>query len=356
MVDRTTWSWNPFRSRRRRRSPRKSERNRVDELADRLEREGRADDLEAELVRLDRASLSAGEQESWWHLHGIVAFRGGRDEDALERFQRAHAAFPGSARIRFSLGQQRIRTGAPDEGFALFRTATFPEIPREFALAEARYAYLWDRYRDGLAFIRPFLDAYRELRILDDHFLYVRGLPFFGQWWSYLAALSILDGDVTELEDVTASLAKRCHGFDFEHLALELAAYRDDAPALLLRPLEARLAAIAGGALPTGHTRMGIAVIQARSAPTLAAARDVLSDVTLSPLDRAWLDDVRTLALAEAAARFGDAALEAQRVDAFLARQPLLFEPDIALNVHLLRYQERLKPRVAIRARSRRPR
>jgi hypothetical protein len=323
--------------------------DRVQELANTLQREGRAQELEGELTKLDLQTLSAGELESWWHLYGITAFQDGREAEALARFQEGYEKFPASALIRFSLGQQYIRTGAVEEGFALFRAGKFPEIPREYALAQARYAYLWNRCDDGFLFLRPFFDAYEKLRILDDHFLYVRGLPFFGQWWSYLAAFSILAGDVQELEKVTTFVTKHCHDYDFEYLNTELQAHRDDRPDLLLGRLEARLRTTEAGSFPTGYTRMNIAVIQARTAPTAEAARHVLSEVVLSPQDFPWLVDIRTLALAQVAGRFGDAALENGQVETFLARQPMLFEPDIALNFHLLRYQERLKPRVSLR-------
>jgi len=56
------------------------------------------------------------------------------------------------------------------------------------------------------------------------------------------------------------------------------------------------------------------------------------------------LEDIRTLAKAEAARRFHPAAPEAAQVAAFRTRQRLLFEPDIALNFHRLRHQEHLKP------------
>lgn len=55
--------------------------------------------------------------------------------------------------------------------------------------------------------------------------------------------------------------------------------------------------------------------------------------------------DIRTLAKAEIAHRFSNPDIERKRVDEFMARQSMLFEPDIALNFHLLRYQELLKPR-----------
>jgi len=57
------------------------------------------------------------------------------------------------------------------------------------------------------------------------------------------------------------------------------------------------------------------------------------------------LADIRTLAKSEIAHRFSQPDVEKKHVDEFMARQAMLFEPDIALNFHLLRYQERLKPR-----------
>src|SRR5205807_685104 len=129
---------------------------------------------------------------------------------------------------------------------------------REYTLAQARYAYLWNRYHDGLLFIRPFFEAYKKVRILDDHFLYVRGLPFFGRWWAHLAAFSILAGDLRELEAVTEFVVRKCYDYDFEYLKTELVAYRDDQPELLLGPLEKRLSAIPAGNFPTGYTRMNI--------------------------------------------------------------------------------------------------
>ena len=346
--------WNPFRKKSKNNpsqppEPQGDRGNRIDELANDLQKKGRIGDLEQELKKLDPSSLSPAEQESWWHLFGIVAFQDGRDAEALERFEAAYKRFPGSAQVRFSLGQQYIRAGAIEKGFELFRTCVFPEVPREYALAQARYAYIWNRYSEGPLFIRPFFAAYKQIRVLDDHFLYVRGLPFFGRWWAYLAAFSVLSGEFEELESVTQFVTQNCHDYDFEYLRAELKAYRDDAPEHLLAALEKRLGSMPEGNFPTGYTRMNIAVIKARSAQTMAAAQEVLAGVVLTEQDFPWLEDIRTLAQAEAAHRLGHPALEQERAEAFLMRQPMLFEPDIALNFHLLRYQENLKARVTVR-------
>ena len=155
--------WNPFRKKNKvdkdRAGAIPNQGNRVDELANTLQKEGRIKDIESELKKLNQSSLSHTEQESWCHLYGIVAFQEGRDAEALERFKEAYAKFPESAQIRFSLGQQYIRAQAPEKGFELFRTCKFPGVPREYALAQARYAYIWGRYDDGLIFLRPFFDS-----------------------------------------------------------------------------------------------------------------------------------------------------------------------------------------------------
>ncbi len=280
-------------------------------------------------------------------MFGIAAFQGGHDAEALQRFQEAYERFPRSALIRFSLGQQYIRTHSVDKGFELFRTCQFPEVSRDCVLAQARYAYLWNRYDDGMSFIRPFFGAYKQVGILDDTFLYVRGLPFFGSWWAYLAAFAILTNGFDELESVTDYVVKNCHHYDFDYLQAELRACRDDKSEQLLEFAESRLKSMPKGNFPTGYTRMLIAVIRARAITAIEDARALLHGVELTEQDFAWLGDVRTLALAEAACRLGDDATEAENVEVFLARQPMLFEPDIATNFHLLRYQERLKPRVA---------
>jgi hypothetical protein len=346
--------WNPFRKKNKgaptQPGPLRSEVNRVDLLANTLQREGRVGELELELKKLDQSDLSQPEQESWWHLYGIVAFQGGRDAEALQRFEAANHRFPDSAQIRFSLGQQYIRAKAIDKGFELFRTCRFPEVSREFVFAQARYAYLWNRHKDGLSFLRPFFEIYQQVKILDDHFLYVRGLPFFGRWWSYLAAFSVLSRDYKELESATQYAAENCHDYDFDYLKLQLKAYRDDAPETLLPALERRLVDLPAQ-FPSGYTRMNIAVIRARAATTFDAAfdavRSLLEDVHLADSDFSWLSDIRTLALAEAAHRLGEPNREEGHVEKFLSRQPLLFEPDIAVTFHMLRYQEDLKPRVA---------
>jgi len=269
---------NPFKKKNQQQPPRNSPPNCVDELANSLQREGRIGDLELELEKLDKSKLSQAELESWWHIYGIEAFRTGREQEATARFKEAYRRFPKSAQIRFSLGQQYVNDRQIDRGFELLRSCIFPEVPREYVLAQARYAYLWNRYDDGRLMLRPVFKAYKEQKILDDHFLYIRGLPFFGAWWSYLAALSILSGDTQELESVTAYVSQNCHDYDFEYLKAELVAYRDDRPQVMLPFAEKRLEGTRPD-FPSGYSLMKRAVIKGRAAASQQEAEDLLGSV-----------------------------------------------------------------------------
>ena len=320
--------------------------NRVEELVNTLQIEGRLDEYERELIKLDLPSLSEEEKESWWHHFGIVAFHDGRDEEALERFKQAYERFPDSAMIRFSLGQQYIRTNDVDKGFELFQKNIFPDFPHEYALTQARYAYLWNRYEEGINYLRPFIKYYKEVKILDDHFLYVRGLPFFGHWWRFLAAFSVLTSDFGELETVTDYVVQNCHDYNFDYLKLELDAYKKDLPDVLLPHLVKRLDNINKEIFPTGYLRMIIASIKMQDVKSTDDARELLDNVSLTEKDFPWLEDVKTLLLADASHRLGNQHLLEGLVESFLIKQPLLFEPHLIIQFWLLRYQETLKKKI----------
>lgn len=241
---------------------------RISDLANKLMQQGRAGDIERELEKFDPTELTAAEAEEWWHIYGLTAFEDGRDDAAFQRFLRGHEQLPESSMIRFALGQQYIRANEPDKGFALFRETLFPSIPQQHALVEARYAYLYSRYDDARAFIRPFFDAYTQLKILDDNFLYTRGMPFFGNYWKHLAAFSVLSGDWGELDEVTNYVAKHCTDYDFDRLRLERDAYHDDDAVRLLPTLRKRFEennAIQG--FPTGFTEMMIGAMRLVTRP-----------------------------------------------------------------------------------------
>ena len=221
---------------------------------------------------------------------------------------------------------------SPKKGSHSFGKLRFRQFPKRHALVEARYAYLYSRYEDARTFIRPFFAAYKTLKILDDNFLYTRGLPFFGSYWNHLAAFSVLSGDWAELDEVTAYVSKNCSDYDFDRLRIERDAYCYGDATQLLSVLRKRIEEIKTvPAFPTGFTRMMIAVIEAGQAPTVAGAQGIIGNVTLARNDFPWLQDVQTLVVADAAHRLGDSDVERKGMATFLKRQPLLFEPDIAL-------------------------
>ena len=63
--------------------------NRINDLANRLQQEGRIDELESELAKFAPGTLEGAEKESWYHLHGIIAFQQGnstKEADLRKQF------------------------------------------------------------------------------------------------------------------------------------------------------------------------------------------------------------------------------------------------------------------------------
>ena len=109
--------------------------NRIDAIANRLQQEGRIDQLEAELGKFDPSALEGAERESWYQLHGIVPFQQGNRPLAFERFQEGVRQCPDSALMRFSLGQEHEFRGETERMFECFDKALFPKVPAQYALA-----------------------------------------------------------------------------------------------------------------------------------------------------------------------------------------------------------------------------
>lgn len=340
-------NWNPFKK--------KSidpKRNIVDELANSLQRDGKLSQLESELTKLKLDDLNKKEIESWYHIYGICAFQAGNHLEASKRFKNGLIQCPDSDQIKFSLAQEYIFLGQPEQAFPIFDECVFPRVPREFALAMSRYAYLFSEHERGIKYLEKFFDIYKELRILDDHFLYVRGLPFFSVSWSHLAAHSLLSGNEEKLKQITSEMEKFCQDFDFEILSTEIESLINWNFSNLLSSLIEKRKELTKYNVPTGYADLRIAVFESFNSKSYSEALSVLDTVHLSPNDFRWLQDMRVLANAEAANRFGETKAENQWLDTFLNNQRMLFEPDHAVSFGLLKYQELLKPRVAILNRS----
>lgn len=317
--------------------------NRIDNLANRLMKEERTDELEGELAKIDPLTLEGAEKESWYHLRGIAAFQQGNHPLAFDRFTEGLNHCPASALIRFSLGQEHGFRNETNRMFEYFDQALFPAIHASYALAEARYAYLRNRTDKGRAYIAPFLPLYLKLKILDPTFLHLRGLPLFEQVWANLAAFSQLDLDFTHLEDLTRKVEATCHDVNIDTLKAELTAHRDGNFTAMKERIRAAIGQCDAYKLPHGYHALRLTILLAQETADAQNAERLLDSVVLSEKDFPWLDDMRLLARCELAHTTGDSNRETALRQQFLARQPLLFEPDNAINFNLLRYQETLK-------------
>lgn len=317
--------------------------NRVDELANELMSKGEADQLEEHLKSFNLSSLTDPERTSWYHLWGIAAFQRGDRAEALQRFEDAFRKVPASAQIAFSLGQELQYAGQPRKAFEIFDRFKFPSIPGSFALTQARYAYLWNELDRAAAYIAPIFEAYHELKIVDDHFVSVRGLPLFGQTWAYAGAVFELQGKLDELQALTTRATTKLHDLDSDYLNLRVMCVRQGNFKPLVDRLRFRLEQSAKTISPTGYMEMEGATIEALEIDEPAAGQRRLQAVTITPHDSPWLQDVRTLALAALANSLGDSESENTLLQNFRTNQPLLLEPDHAFNFRLLAYQEKLK-------------
>lgn len=317
--------------------------NRIDELANRLQREGKIDRLEQELMKFDPANLKGAEKESWFHLHGIVAFQQGNRSLAFDRFKNGLKQCPNSPSLSFSLGQEYEYRADIDNMLAHFDKAKFPNVYAQYALAQARYAYLWNRYDKALSYIEPLVPVYFKLKILDDTFLHIRGIPFFSQTWAYLASFHLLQGHLQELKAITKRAEAECSDFDFGYLNSELKWLETGDASDLKERLQSSISESKKNNWPTGYQSLRYQILMSQLETDPVEAERMLDSVALGQNDFQWLDDMRLLAKCELAYRSGNASWEKDLQIQFLKRQPLLFEPDNAINFNLLKYQETLK-------------
>ena len=314
-----------------------------DELANRLQREGKTDQLETELQRYSVSRLSDKDKENWFHLWGITAFQRRDRAEAFRRFKEGLEACPNSQNLLFALGQEYEHRREIDRMFDCFDRCSFPNVPSQFMLAAAR-AYLWSRPDKGTAYVEPIAEAYFQLGIADDHFLYVRGLPFFSQTWNYLVAFAWMRKDFRPTDDYFERAAVKLGDYDFQSARRFYECVKSDDYSAEIDGLEANLREW-DSRFPSGYLRVQLAVLKARRAGNLGQALTALEEVRLDTNDFPWLVDVLTIHRAWAHQRAGDAEGEDAEVERFLARQPLLFEPDHAVSFGFLPYQETLKPR-----------
>jgi hypothetical protein len=323
--------------------PANSSTNRIEDLANKLHREKRGSEIESSLQTFDYKSLTDREKESWHHLMGIEAMRRGDANLALKRFQEAMELFPESQMIRFSLAQEQLNRGEIEQAFQNFGRCSFPRVPAAWALAQARYAYLWNFAERGSNYVRPIFKAYFELGIADDHFLYVRGLPFLGQTWNYMVCFAWMKRDFSEAQQITNEASSKLRDYDFERQKNLLGCFQNSDFTPFADDLRLSIQKWSKENWPIGFQNMQLAGLVADLEPEFLAAEKSISSVQLKQNDFPWLEDVRTILLAKLNHKHGRFEDEAKYKQQFLQRQKLLFEPDHAVSFFLLEYQELLK-------------
>ena len=312
----------------------------VDQAVDRLVRERKTNLLEEELQKFDASKLSGRDKETWHFYWGIAALRRGDRSEAFQRFTAAYRACPESHEIRFSLGQEYEARGDIDKMLELFRSCEFPLISSRHLLTMSRYAYLWNRFHEATGFLQPIFNAYFELGIADDHFVYVRGLPFFGETWSYFLCYSILTNDFRSLRDFTKEAKAKLGDYDFDPPLLFLDCWERGDFSRKIADLEAIIAKT-DPKFAIGYQKVQLASLKSLQAPN----PHLLTDALVGERDFAWLRDVLLVHRARILNESNDKLDESQLIDEFFKRQPMLFEPDHAATFAFVHYQETLKPR-----------
>ena len=292
---------------------------------------------------MDRRRLADGEQEMWYRARGIVEFRTNQRARAKAIFEEGVRQFPTSGWLNYGLGQEYEAQGRIDEMTACFQHVRLERVGSPTVLAMARYYYLWNRFELGQQAIQPIFDRYYELKIADDMFLYMRGLPMFDESFGYRATFAWLAGNLDPARAELARARSELSDLTVEDHELRLEATATGKWEPVLADLESRLSSL-DARMPTGQLRMRRAVLRVRAATTVEAALAELGAVQLTPEDHAWLEDIRTLARAELFHRFDMPDREQAALSEFLPRQALLFDPNHAFYFGFLDYQETLKP------------
>ena len=300
-------------------------------------------ELGAVLDRLNRQSLSAPDLETWYHARGIVEYRTDQRTRAREIFQEGLGHFPNSGWLNYSLGQEYEFQGRPDDMAACFQRVRLADVGSAAVLAIARYHYLWDQPALGQQAIQPIFDAYYSLKIVDDTFLHIRGLPMFSVAFGHRATFAQLSGQIDEARSELVGARSELMDYDFDSHQLDVEATATGNWQPVINELDATIKSL-DKRLPSGSLRMKRAVLLSRRAATVEAAVAELDGCELSANDHAWLADIRTLARAEACRRLDDTDGEQAALGEFWPRQALLFEPNHAFNFGFIGYQERLKP------------
>jgi tetratricopeptide (TPR) repeat protein len=295
------------------------------------------------LDRIDPQTLDESEAIRWHTSRGAAAERMGRRDEAVSTYSEGVRRHPDSSVLQAVMGRLLEEEGRFDDALQHFRRVRLSDGGGSAVMTAARYCYLWNAFEDAVALHTQIFDAFFSLKIADDTFLYIRGLPFFSQAYGAQAAVLVLNGSADEAKDLferSETQLSDLNGIEDERLTLSATLGQ---PTGLIKYLSAE-AQPDGGAF-SGYTRMRLATWQARGSDQPAEAERLLASVTLQEGDFPWLEDIRLLASIAAARKTGELRQDDPRIAELFKRQRRLFEPDHAFHFGLLDEQEILKER-----------
>src|SRR3989440_8258937 len=296
----------------------------IESLVDQYGAKGKWKELGVVLDGMDRRGLPAPEQEMWYRARGIVEFRTNKRARAREIFEEGVRQFPASGWLNYGLGQEYEAQGRIDEMVACFARVRLEQVGSPAVLAIARYYYLWNRFEQGQVVIQPIFDRYYDLKIADDMFLYMRGLPMFDEAFGYRATFARLAGKLDQARYELARARSELSDLDVDRYELNVEATATGNWEPVVADLESLLKSLEPGT-PAGQLTMKRAVLRCRAVPPpragegrVGACLAELDAVRLTPADHPWLADIRTAAKAELYHRVGLPDREQEALAEFL--------------------------------------
>ncbi len=318
-------------------------RNRVDELAEKYVPKNDIPQLCSELDALRLKALSRDEEEAWYHVRGALEYSRKNHSSAMKYFEEGLVTFPDSAVLNFSTGQEHEREGRMDVAAPYFNKVKLGKSAgANYVMATARYLYLWNKIGDAQNMIQPFFDAYRELKIVDDTFLHLRGLPFYGEAFACRAVFAKLTGSLDLARDEIQYAKANMKDYNFISLEREMEALFSGDWQEVIKNINFDLQK-KNTLVFSNYFLLQKAVHEAHANQTTAEAEVALDRINFTPQDFKWLEDIRLLAKCEMASRTGMRQKETELLTQFFEKQPLLFEPNHCFYFNFVDYQEILK-------------
>lgn len=319
--------------------------NKVEKLVNKYVEESSPEGLRDALAGMNRVLLDSGEQEAWFRYMAVVEYRLGNKKKAFQIIREGVEEFPDSDHLNFFMGEVYEKTGRFDKALEHFKKVHPYKVEGHFLIAIAGMCYLWDYPALGQRVLDDVFQRYYELRIADDHRVFMRGLPFFGVTFGHRVVLSKLEGDLKIAFEEFQLARRTLRDYEFDHdLGPTLKAWITGNWRPVIESLTKSIRESEEHGYPSGEGRMAKAVHESRLCTSRDDAFNLLDSVKITESHSQWLEDVRTLAKAEACHRHGDAKQEQGFLQDFFSEQPKLFEPDNVFWFNFYDYQEKLKP------------